>query len=50
MSNTLVLLMDMPVTVTINWIREYNTSLTLYTLMGLTSARHTWGGLGMVRG
>ncbi|WP_446752705.1 thermopsin [Vulcanisaeta sp. JCM 16161] len=33
-SNTLVLLMDMPVTVTINWIREYNTSLTLYTING----------------
>ncbi|WP_243666690.1 hypothetical protein [Vulcanisaeta sp. JCM 16159] len=33
-NNTLILLMDRPVTVTVNWIREYNTSLTLYTING----------------
>ncbi len=33
-NNTLILLMDRPVTVTVNWIREYNASLILYTING----------------
>ncbi len=33
-NNTLILLMDRPVTITVDWVREYNTSLTLYTING----------------
>ncbi|MGC9153668.1 MAG: thermopsin, partial [Vulcanisaeta sp.] len=33
-NNTLVLLMDRPTTVIINWVKEYNASLILYTING----------------
>lgn len=34
-NNTLILLMDGPITVIIKWAREYNASLTLYTINGV---------------